>query len=130
MLTLHTFADSHGHERQALERLQGFAAADALPKTMDVLMGGTDFMRAEEKQRELLAEEVSAAPCPRTFSEDELQAHFEHLPAALFSNSHREGNRGRPHAGASVHAPPAHRGREGAGAGHLWHNEPDRGYTA
>src|SRR5436190_19758288 len=50
---------------------------------MQVMSGGTEFMRAEEKQRELLMEEVKRL-MSRGFSEEELQAHFAMLLTRYF----------------------------------------------
>ena len=52
-------------------------------KTLEQLTGGTAFIRAEEKQRELLTDEVRRR-MPQTVSEEELQAHFASLPLRYF----------------------------------------------
>ena len=96
---------------------------------MQVLQGGTDFIRAEEKQRELLAEQVTQM-LPRTFDPDEVQAHFSSLPARYF----------QIHQAKEIFADLAlaHRfmhqqiDEEDKALEPVitWHNEPDRGYTA
>jgi UTP:GlnB (protein PII) uridylyltransferase len=59
LLTLLTFRGFAGHERQIVERLQGLAAlAVVFARDASLLSGGTEFRRAEEKQRELLMQEV------------------------------------------------------------------------
>ncbi len=52
-------------------------------KAMRLLSGATEFVRAEEKQRELLMEE-SRRLLPKDISEEELAAHFASLPARYF----------------------------------------------
>jgi len=52
-------------------------------KAMELMTGGTEFVRAEEKQRELLMEEVQRL-MPDQLPDEELQAHFEALPARYF----------------------------------------------
>jgi [protein-PII] uridylyltransferase len=47
------------------------------------MSGGTEFARAEEKQRELLMDEVRRLK-PSHLSDEELQAHFGALPARYF----------------------------------------------
>jgi [protein-PII] uridylyltransferase len=100
-------------------------------KTMEQFSGGTAFIRAEEKQRELLAEEVQRLT-PPTISGDELQAHFSTLPSRYF----------QIHAAKDIMSDLtlAHRFMRlqiGIDEGEKllepvidWHNEPDRGYTA
>jgi [protein-PII] uridylyltransferase len=95
---------------------------------MPLLTGGSEFIRAEETQRELLAEQVHRA-LPGNFSEEEIHAHFGTLPPRYFQ----------------VHTVPeilrdlvlVHRflnlqlAEEGNALEPVldWHNEPDRGYT-
>lgn len=83
MLTLHTFADSLGTSSQLWNSFKDMLLLTLYRKTFDVLMGGTAFQKAEKRERELLEEEI-ARSMPRTFGEDELHAHFEHLPARYF----------------------------------------------
>ncbi len=47
------------------------------------MTGGAEFVRAEEKQRELLMQEVQRL-MPEQVSEEELEAHFRTLPARYF----------------------------------------------
>jgi [protein-PII] uridylyltransferase len=47
------------------------------------MSGGTEFIRAEEKQREILLEDVSHL-LPEGIENEELQAHFATLPARYF----------------------------------------------
>jgi [protein-PII] uridylyltransferase len=52
-------------------------------KAMALLTGGLEFVRAEEKQRELLMEEVRTL-LPDQMDEEELHAHFATLPPRYF----------------------------------------------
>ncbi|MFO1489174.1 MAG: [protein-PII] uridylyltransferase [Verrucomicrobiota bacterium] len=83
LLTVLTFADSlatsdklwNGFKDALLWSLHNKAAA--------LLAGGTEFIRAEEKQRSLLQEEVVRLAAGR-FSADEVQAHFNGLLPRYF----------------------------------------------
>ena len=96
---------------------------------MDLFAGTTDFIRAENKQIELLKQEVTRL-LPPTFSGDEINAHFEHLPPRYF----------QIHAARQIVADItlAHRFMHLQIAEEdkalepviIWHNEPDRGYTS
>ncbi len=83
MLTLVTYADSVGTSDQLWNGFKDTLLWALYHKTDQVLSGGTDFIRAEERQRELLAEQVSDL-MPSTFREDELRGHFTRLPARYF----------------------------------------------
>ena len=128
MLTLHTFADSQGTSNQLWNSFKDSLLLTLFKKTLGLFQGGADFQRAEAKQMELLAEEVKSL-LPATFSPEELQAHFSHLPPRYF----------HIHKARQIMSDVslAHRFM------HLqldedkafepvitWHNEPDRGYTS
>jgi [protein-PII] uridylyltransferase len=128
MLTLHTLADSLGTSSGLWNGFKDTLLLTLFRRAMDLLVGGTAFLRAERRERELLRGEVEKA-LPGTFGEDEVEAHFQHLPPRYFQ----------------IHAPKevagdlalAHRfmhhqltEEEKALQPVLsWHNEPDRGYT-
>ncbi len=63
LLTLHTFADSMGTSDQLWNGFKDSVMWQLYHKTRQYLAGGTDFLIAEVRQRELLIEEV-AAPRP------------------------------------------------------------------
>jgi [protein-PII] uridylyltransferase len=96
---------------------------------MQLMSGGPEFARVEEKQREVLMQEVRRL-APEHLSEDELEAHFTTLPAPYF----------QIHPAREILADLilAHRfmrlqtsDEEDALAPVVnWHNEPDRGYNA
>jgi len=96
---------------------------------MRLMSGGEEFVRAEEKQRELLMQEVQRL-MPEQLSEEEIEAHFRTLPGRYF----------QLHAASEVldDLLMAHQfmrlqilEEEGALAPVVnWHNEPDRGCNA
>ena len=83
MLTLHTLADSQGTSSELWNGFKDSLLLTLYRKTMDVLEGGSEVVRAEERQRQLLFEEVRGV-LPPTFEEDEIRAHFDHLPPRYF----------------------------------------------
>ncbi len=90
MLTLLTFADSMGTSDQLWNGFKEASLWLLHHKTRELLAGGTTFLQAEEKQRELLAEEVMRLE-PRAIIEEELHAHFDNLPQRYFQiNNARE----------------------------------------
>ncbi len=129
LLTLHTFVDSLATSDKLWNGFKDTLLWTLHFKTMPLLIGGTEFLRAEEKQRERLAEEVRQW-LPANLSEDELDAHFNTLPSRYFQ----------------VHTPKeiaddlllTHRfmrlqlAEEQSALEPVvnWHNEPDRGYNA
>src|SRR6266516_1577500 len=74
LLALHTFADALGTSDQLWNGFKDSLLLLLFRKTMEQFTGGATFIRAEEKQRELLAEEVRRL-LPATSCEEELPAH-------------------------------------------------------
>lgn len=128
MLTLHTFADSMGTSNQLWNSFKDMLLLTLYRKTMELLIGGTTFHTAEKRERELLEEEI-ARHLPKTFGEDELHAHFEHLPPRYFQvHDVKEIATDLALAHRFMH----HQITEEERALEpiiSWHNEPDRGYT-
>ncbi|MFM1767668.1 MAG: hypothetical protein RJA22_197 [Verrucomicrobiota bacterium] len=128
MLTVLTFADAQATSDKLWNGFKDALLWDLHHKTRELLAGGTDFIRAEARQRELLAEEVCSL-VPRSFGSDEVQAHFGTLPPRYF----------QIHNARAVFADLAlvHRFMHQQIAADdraldpvlSWHNEPDRGYT-
>ena len=79
MLTLHTFADSLGTSRTLWNDFKNTLLHQLHHKTMQSLTGETQFLEAGEKKRKRLIREV-AKLSPRTFSQEEIDAHFGNLP--------------------------------------------------
>ncbi|HWN97280.1 MAG TPA: [protein-PII] uridylyltransferase, partial [Methylomirabilota bacterium] len=128
MLTLHTFADSMGTSSQLWNSFKDMLLLTLYRKTMDLLIGGTTFRTAEERERELLEEEI-ARTLPRTFGQDELHAHFEHLPPRYFQLhgvSEIASDLALTHRFMHHQLTEEERALEPVIS---WHNERDRGYT-
>jgi [protein-PII] uridylyltransferase len=83
MLTLHTFADSQATSDKLWNGFKDLLLGSLHYKALQLLTGATELTRAEEKQRELVLEEVRRL-APEYLSEEELQAHFATLPARYF----------------------------------------------
>jgi [protein-PII] uridylyltransferase len=103
LLTLHTYVDSIATSDKLWNGFKDSLLWSLHFKTMRMMTGGVEFVRAEERQRELLMEEVrrltagraslptaivesdTANPgSPKEIAPDELQAHFDCLPARYF----------------------------------------------
>jgi len=128
MLTLHTFADSMATSDKLWNGFKDSLLWELYHKAMRVLTGGTDFIRAEEKQRELLAQEVIGM-LPSTLSEDEVHAHFGTLPSRYFEIQPARDivmDLTLTHRFMHNQLSEEERALEPVVA---WHNEPDRGYT-
>src|SRR5438552_14727879 len=130
LLTLHTFVDALATSDKLWNGFKDSLLWMLHHKAMSLLTGGTEFVRAEEKQRDSLMEEVRKL-MPEIVSEEELQAHFANLPGRYFQiQSARE---------TLADLILAHQfmrlqilaDEENALAPVInWHDEPDRGYNA
>jgi [protein-PII] uridylyltransferase len=129
LLTLLTFVDSMATSDKLWNGFKDALLWSLHSKTLQLMTGGTEFVRAEEKQRELLMDEVRRQR-PDSLSDEELNAHFAALPARYF----------QIHAAREILADLilAHRfmrlqiSEEDSALTPVvnWHNEPDRGYSA
>ncbi len=129
MLTVLTFADAQATSDKLWNGFKDALLWQLYHKAMEVLSGGTEFIRVEERQRELLSEEVGRL-LPRSFESDEVQAHFANLPPRYYLI----------HSAKEVFADMAlvHRFMHMQIAADdkalepviSWHNEPDRGCTS
>jgi len=129
LLTLHTFVDALATSDKLWNGFKDSLLWTLHNKAMRLLTGATEFVRVEEKQRELLMEEVRRL-MPGELPEEELHAHAGNLSGRYFQ----------------IHSAQeilddlllAHRfmqlqilEEETALAPVInWHNEPDRGYNA
>ncbi|HUR45943.1 MAG TPA: [protein-PII] uridylyltransferase [Candidatus Saccharimonadales bacterium] len=128
MLTILTFADSQATSDKLWNGFKDALLWQLHHKTMQLMMGGV-FMNAEEKQRELLAQDISHV-LPRSFGQEELEAHFASLPPRYFQIT--------PEREIVTDLTLAHRFMHHQIAEEdkalepvlVWHNEPDRGYTS
>ena len=128
MLMLHTFADSMGTSDTLWNSFKDSLLWQLYRKTREVLLGGTEFIRAEVRQREKLKEDVRAM-LPKTFAPDEIDAHFNGMPARYF-HLHEARAIARDltlaHRFMHLQITEAERALEPAV---LWQDAPDRGYS-
>src|SRR6266542_963194 len=128
MLALLTFADATATSDKLWNGFKDTLLWTLYHKALQVLQGSTDFIRAEEKQRELLAEEVSQI-MPRTFHRDEVDAHFGSLPQRYFQIHQAKeifADLSLAHRFMHQQIVEEERALEPVVS---WHNAPDRGYT-
>ncbi len=130
LLTLHTFADSLATSDKLWNGFKDSLLWTMHRKTIPLLTGGTEFILAEEKQRELLAEEINRSR-PGKLSEEEVHAHFGTLPARYFAiHSAPEITRDLVLTHRFFHLQLSENEEQNALEPVIdWHNEPDRGYT-
>ncbi|MBI4324675.1 MAG: [protein-PII] uridylyltransferase [Chloroflexi bacterium] len=129
LLTLLTFADSQGTSEQLWNGFKDSLLWTLYHKAADVLSGGTSFIRAEARQLELLAQEVKGL-LPGTFSPEEIQAHFDHLPPRYFHlHSAKQILADLTLAHRFMHLQLAEEDKALEPV-ITWHNEPNRGYTS
>jgi [protein-PII] uridylyltransferase len=83
LLTLLTFADSQGTSDKLWNGFKDALLWQLHSGAMRLLTGGTEFIRAVEKQREILLAEVREL-APKKFSDEELDEHFTRLPPRYF----------------------------------------------
>jgi [protein-PII] uridylyltransferase len=128
LLTLHTIADSLGTSDTLWNGFKDSLLRQLYHKTLDRLGGGTAFIRAEERQRELLAAEVRRQ-LPEEISDEELQAHFANLPPRYFQVHTAKdilGDLTLAHGFMRRQLEEEDRALEPLVT---WQNQPDRGYT-
>jgi [protein-PII] uridylyltransferase len=129
LLTLHTFVDARATSDKLWNGFKDTLLWSLHHKAMQLMSGGTEFVRVEEKQREILLEEVRRL-APTEISEEEVLAHFANLPGRYFQiHSAREVLEGLLLMNRFMRAQIA------ADANGLapvvgWQAEPDRGYSA
>ncbi|MGH7950642.1 MAG: [protein-PII] uridylyltransferase [Limisphaerales bacterium] len=83
LLTLLTFADSQGTSDKLWNGFKDSLLWQLHTGAIKLLTGGTEFIRAAEIQRETLMDEVRKI-APKTIGDEELNAHFDSLPARYF----------------------------------------------
>lgn len=129
LLTVLTFADAQATSDKLWNGFKDALLWSLYKKSHPLLAGGTEFIRAEEKQRELLMEEVNRL-ADGHMNREELEAHFATLPPRYFQiHTVRE---------IFEDLLVAHRfmrlqiSEEDSPLTPVvnWHNEPDRGYNA
>jgi [protein-PII] uridylyltransferase len=129
MLTLHTFADSMGTSDQLWNGFKDAALWQLYRKTRDALGGAPEFLIAEARQRDLLADEVQRL-APETFEHEEIDAHFNNVPPRYFQiNDAKEILRDITHVHRFLHVQMRDDESNALEPVISWHNEPDRGYS-
>ncbi|MGV3773689.1 MAG: [protein-PII] uridylyltransferase [Verrucomicrobiales bacterium] len=129
MLTLHTFADSQGTSDQLWNGFKDTLLWTLYHKTRALFAGGNELTQAEQREIELIAEEVRGM-LPPTFSRDEIEAHFSNLPPRYFQiHSSRQIVSDVTLAHRFMHLQLAEEDKALEPVV-TWHNEPDRGYTS
>jgi len=83
LLTLHTFVDSQATSDKLWNGFKDLLLGSLHHKTMQLLTGGAEFARADEKHRAKLGQEVRRR-APARLSAEEIEAHFATLPARYF----------------------------------------------
>ncbi|MDB6121759.1 MAG: uridylyltransferase [Pedosphaera sp.] len=128
MLTLHTFVDTLATSDKLWNDFKDSLLWSLHSRAVQLLAGGTEFVRAEEKQRELLAEEIHRN-LPGNVSEEELLAHFGTMPTRYFHiHSSGEITRDLTLTHRFMHLQLSE-DDDALRPVIDWHNEPDRGYT-
>jgi [protein-PII] uridylyltransferase len=128
MLTLHTFADSQGTSPDLWNGFKDSLLQMLYRKTLLALEGGPAAIRAEEKQRELLQDEVRKLLLS-SITDEEIQAQFDHLPPRYFlihSGKQIAQDVALTHRFMHLQLEEAEHALEPIVT---WHNEPDRAYT-
>ncbi len=83
LLTLHTFADATATSDKLWTGFKDALLWTLYRKTLNLLTGGVEFLRAEERRRESQLDEVRALLACE-LEEEEMLAHFAVLPARYF----------------------------------------------
>jgi [protein-PII] uridylyltransferase len=129
LLTLHTFADSMGTSDQLWNGFKDAVLWQLYRKTRQVLTGGTEFLIAEARQRELLIEEVRRM-APHTFDTAEIHAHFNNVPSRYCQiNEPHEILRDVAQVHRFIQLQLSETEVNALVPIISWNNEPDRGYT-
>jgi [protein-PII] uridylyltransferase len=131
LLTLHTLVDTLATSDKLWNSFKDSLLWELHRRAMPLLTSGTEFIRVEEKQRELLMEEVRAKMPPQLAGE-ELEAHFAALPTRYFQI---HGAEEIGHDLVLTHRFMRLQILEGEDQSALtpmvnWHNQHDRGYCA
>lgn len=128
MLTLHTLADSLGTSVGLWNGFKDLLLHQLYQKTIHALAGTTEFITAEVRQRDLLAEEVERT-VKRGVTREEIAAHFSGMPSRYFAvHSAKEIASDVLQIRRFMHLQHAD-GPKGLEPVVIWHNVRDRGYS-
>jgi [protein-PII] uridylyltransferase len=129
LLTLHTFADSMATSDQLWNGFKDTGLWRLQRRAFDLLTGATEFLLAEERQRELLVEEVQRL-APPTFDPAEVEAHIQSLPDRYCqANDAREILRDVTQVHRFIRLQLTTADENALTPIISWQNEPDRGYS-
>jgi [protein-PII] uridylyltransferase len=84
LLTLHTFVDAQATSDKLWNGFKDALLRELYTRALPLLTGGTEYLRAEEQQREALLQEVRRRAGGR-IPDDELHAHFATLPPRYYA---------------------------------------------
>jgi [protein-PII] uridylyltransferase len=130
MLTLHTFADSMATSDQLWNGFKDTGLWRLQRRAHDMLTGATEFRVAEDRQRELLVEEVQRL-APPTFDPAEVKAHIHSLPNRYCqANDAKEILRDVTQVHRFIRLQLTSADENALAPIISWHNEPDRGYSS
>src|SRR5207244_8747036 len=128
VLTMHSVGHSLGTSEQLWNGFKDTLLLTLQFKAMQVRSGATEFIVAEAKERELLAQEVRQL-APQQISDEEVTAHFASLPARYFLiHAAKEivDDLTLTHRFMNLQLAEEEKALEPVTS---WHNEPDRGYS-
>lgn len=83
LLTLHTFVDAQATSDRLWNGFKDALLRELYTRTLPLLTGGTEYLHAEEQQREARLQEVRRRAGAR-IPDDELHAHFATLPPRYY----------------------------------------------
>jgi len=129
LLTLLTFVDAQATSDQLWNGFKDSLLRTLHARTLALLTGGSEFLRADEQQRERLLRETHRL-LPAGISEEELHAHFATLPPRYFhihAAPEIAGDLRLAHRFLRLQVGEAERALEPVIG---WQDEPDRGYSA
>ena len=128
LLTLLTFADSTGTSDKLWNGFKDSLLWQLHARAMPLLTGGQEFVRASEKQRELLADEVHEM-APKKISHEEIATHFESLQPRYFEIHNATEILGDIELAHRFMEQLIHEGENALSPIIAWSDEPDRGYS-
>jgi [protein-PII] uridylyltransferase len=127
LLTLHTVADSLATSDKLWNGFKDTLLRELHSRTVPLLAGETEFVRAEEKQREQMMQDVYRR-LPKGINDEELHAHFNTLPPRYFQiHTADEILTDLALAHRFMHAQVRGSDDDALAPQVYWHNEPDRG---
>ncbi len=130
LLTIHTFADSMGTSDTLWNGFKDSLLRQLHRQTRAALEGNSDFIRAEQQQRDRLRQDVQEA-APKTYGVEEIDSHFETLPSRYFRvHGSREVLRDVTLVHRFMHLQINQQDTNALEPVMLWRDQSDRGYTS